>query len=113
MRAQLIRVLAAFFVLAASHACDRPQTKPADSVQTPSASQPVRAARSRATTQAAATRHTTPDRLGLLEAVLRYQFDHNASGRQRNVDYFFVSVERDDELALLVPRLADVRPKVV
>lgn len=38
-----------------------------------------------------------PEYLDLLEAVFRHQFDHNASGSGRNVDYFFLALDADED----------------
>ncbi|MCL2647983.1 MAG: hypothetical protein FWD61_13380 [Phycisphaerales bacterium] len=53
------------------------------------------------------------DRLDLAEAVFRYQFEHNASGSQKNCDYFFICIEREDPSPELLRRFADNKPKVV
>jgi hypothetical protein len=54
------------------------------------------------------------DRLDVLEAVFRHQFDENASAAQRNVDYFFLSLDnRVDPPAELLARFANDMPKVL
>ena len=53
------------------------------------------------------------DRLDLAEAVFRYQFDRNASGQQKNCDYFFIRLESEDPLPELLGRFAEYTPKVV
>ena len=51
--------------------------------------------------------------LDVAEAVFRYQFDHNASGAQRQVDYFFISLEERDPPQALLTRFANEKPLVL
>jgi hypothetical protein len=51
--------------------------------------------------------------LDVAEAVFRHQFDPNASGRQRDVDYFFISVENNDPPKALLARFANHTPRVL
>jgi hypothetical protein len=53
------------------------------------------------------------DYLDVLEAVFRHQFDHNASGGQKNVDFFFLSVDASDPPADLLSRFAGHYPEVL
>ena len=54
-----------------------------------------------------------PDYLDVAEAVFRYQFDHNASGRQRNADYFFLTLAEGDPPQELLERFATEKPPVL
>ncbi len=48
------------------------------------------------------------------EAVFRYQFEHNASGSQRGVDYYFIAVdESTDPPPEFVGRFAGHKPSVL
>jgi len=53
------------------------------------------------------------DYLDVAEAVLRHQFDHNASGAQRNADYFFIFLEKGDPPPALLARFANEKPPVL
>ncbi|MCE9604346.1 MAG: hypothetical protein K8U03_05510 [Planctomycetia bacterium] len=48
-----------------------------------------------------------PDYLDVAEAVFRHQFDHNASGTQRRVKYFFLSLEANDPPNAFLARFAN------
>ncbi len=98
-----IAVLLAFVLVNGCHResprAAHPAAAPAPSTQPVSATQPAARA---------------ADRLDVLEAVFRHQFDKNASGGQRNVDYFFLSLdERRDPPAELLARFKDHTPKVL
>ena len=80
-------ILVTLFGLAAVVGCDSGPATQATRPWIPSTRQPV------SSTQPAAK---GPEYLNLLEAVFRYQFDHNASGSQRNVGYFFLALDRRD-----------------
>ncbi|MFT3788752.1 MAG: hypothetical protein QM770_21715 [Tepidisphaeraceae bacterium] len=54
-----------------------------------------------------------PEYLNVLEAVFRFQFDHNASGARRKVDYFFLTLDRSDPPADLLARFKDDAPRVL
>src|SRR5688500_12812696 len=79
MQPQLRFMILATLVSAIAVSCDRGQPPQAAAPETAPTTQPV------SSTQPAAKR---PEYLNVLEAVFRYQFDHNASGSQRDVDYF-------------------------
>ena len=70
-----------------------------------------------ASTQPVSTTQPTPraaDRLDVLEAVFRHQFNKNASGGQRNVEYFFLSLDgRADPPPELLARFKDQKPIVL
>jgi hypothetical protein len=54
------------------------------------------------------------ERLNVLEAVFRHQFDHNASASRRNVDYFFLGLGRnEDPPADLLARFTGETPQVL
>lgn len=54
------------------------------------------------------------DRLDVMEAVFRHQFNNNGSGGQRNVDYFFLSLDgRADPPAELLARFGGAKPTVL
>ena len=54
-----------------------------------------------------------PDYLDVAEAVFRYQFDHNASGKQRDVDYFFLTLAEGDPPQEFLERFATEKPPVL
>ena len=86
-------------------ACDRQHRQAtAQAPWTPATTQPVSA------TQPAAR---GPEYLNLLEAVYRYQFDHNASGQKQRVDYYFLSLDGADPPAELLARFAGHKPSVL
>src|SRR5687768_8970359 len=70
-----------------------------------------------ASTQPVSTTRPTPraaDRLDVIEAVFRHQFNKNASGGQRNVEYFFLSLDgRADPPPQLMARFKDENPIVL
>lgn len=95
----LIGILAPSAGLAGS-----PAKPPTTAPWKPSTTQPV------SSTQPAAK---GPEYLNVLETVFRYQFDHNASGSQRNVDYFFVRLDHSDPPPELLERFKNQSPRVL
>jgi hypothetical protein len=98
-----IIVVVTLVAFGAAIGCDGGRAEQAKATWNPSTTQPV------SSTQPAAR---GPEYLNLLEAVFRYQFDHNASGSQRNVDYFFLSLDRSDPPPELLERFKDQTPRV-
>jgi hypothetical protein len=86
-------------------ACTRPPSPTAATAPPPPTTAPV--STSQPTARAA-------DRLDVLEAVFRHQFDKNASAGQRKVDYFFLALDADtDPPAELMKRFENETPKVL
>ena len=81
-----------------------PAKPPATAPWKPSTTQPV------SSTKPAAK---GPEYLNVLETVFRYQFDHNASGSQRNVDYFFLRLDQSDPPPELLERFKNQSPRVL
>jgi hypothetical protein len=97
-------ILAIVFATGATLGCNGGRTKQIAAPWTPSTTQPF------SSTQPAAK---GPQYLNVLEAVFRYQFDHNASGAQRNVDYFFLALDQSDPPPELLQRFKDQSPRVL
>src|SRR3954464_5139139 len=100
------RVIIAALLLAFAIGCDR---RVVTSTKPPSAevasTGPV--STTQPTTRAA-------DRLDVIEAVFRHQFDKNASAGRRNVAYFFLSLDGDtDPPPELLARFKDEKPTVL
>lgn len=97
-------IFATLFALGTIFGCDHVAANRVVASWAPSTTQPV------SSTQPAAK---GPEYLNLLEAVLRYQFDHNASGSQRNVDFFFLMLDRSDPPEELLERFKGNSPRVL
>ena len=100
-RAIIVTVLLAF-----AAGCDRGDgTSAGNAPVEPASSQPV------------STTQPTPraaDRLDVVEAVFRHQFNRNASGGQKNVEYFFLSLDaRADPPPELLSRFKEEKPIVL
>ena len=54
----------------------------------------------------------TTDANGVYEAVLRHQFDKNASGQQQTVKTYFVEIEGADPASDFLARFSDIGPHV-
>lgn len=103
MNTKPLRIVLVFCSL--SLFCPSCSAAKADGQTTAASTQPV------STTQPSAR---PADQFDVLEAVFRHQFDKNASGQQRNVEYFFLSLDHGaDPPAALLARFKNERPRVL
>jgi hypothetical protein len=97
-------IAAAALVCGVMFGCDHGYRAPVPPTWAPATTQPLSSTRS-------AVRG--PEFLNVLEAVFRHQFEHNASGTQSDVDYYFLSLDDTDPPPELIARFKDHKPVVL